>query len=472
MVRDGDPLCIMRLQITKRHALNRLFQESWSVCKKWLTFIARCWISANCACSGLRIHLAQSSNFLLTGTIENPWQVPLNLRVMASNALSSKILPEPRSSVQDDPTFSILSEIRATLQSIRQDFAALSAVVETINGRVNNLSGVKEVQDAAGFEPRPCQSATVKTSPLSDEANATASSVHPIATSDFPKDNNKSLTASSLGVPPRPNLSSRIILTTYPGQSGIDPLTMNWGDKDPSRRGPVVVSRGQSTLRRRNGKTLRSMIHVLHWQFWYLAIGAHGGSYSIYHALAVASKNLDVEHRPDFTNTEPAANIGPFPQWTDPQKIVSMDPLGHLAPWLFRDVMREEDVDIRPTIAITKAHMKLPELEQSVRSGRLVPDGTICINETGELAVTKIAVEPVWYLPGVAKRFGIGNTCSRLVCLSQLTTARWGHIKKISIWKYRRFIPRIDYQSWYQSISSTDWRTHCILLWWSCKDVW
>jgi len=35
------------------------------------------------------------------------------------------------------------------------------------------------------------------------------------------------------------------------------------------------------------------------------AIGAHGGSYSIYHALAVASKNLDVEHKPDFTNTEP-----------------------------------------------------------------------------------------------------------------------------------------------------------------------
>ena len=38
--------------------------------------------------------------------------------------------------------------------------------------------------------------------------------------------------------------------------------------------------------------------------------------------------------------------------------------------------------------------MKLPELERSVHSGRLVPDGKICINETGELAVTKFAVEP------------------------------------------------------------------------------
>ncbi len=79
-----------------------------------------------------------------------------------------------------------------------------------------------------------------------------------------------------------------------------------------------------------------------------------------------------------------------------------------MSPWLFSKVIHDEDVHIRPTIAITKAHMKLPELEQSVRNGRLVPDGKICLNETGELAVTKVAVEPVWYLPGVAERFGIG----------------------------------------------------------------
>ncbi|GKT85159.1 GTP cyclohydrolase II [Colletotrichum tofieldiae] len=117
-----------------------------------------------------------------------------------------------------------------------------------------------------------------------------------------------------------------------------------------------------------------------------------GGSYSIYYALAVASKQLNLEHRPDFTNTEPAANIGPFPQWGDPKKIVAMDPWGHLAPWLFKDTIEKQNalVDIRPTIAITKAHMK------------------VCLNNLGELAVTKFAVEPVWYLPGVAERFGIG----------------------------------------------------------------
>lgn len=139
-----------------------------------------------------------------------------------------------------------------------------------------------------------------------------------------------------------------------------------------------------------------------------LAIGAHGGSYSIYHALAVALQDLKVDHKPDFTNTEPAATIGPFPQWSDPKKIVAMDPLGHLAPWLYNDYINTENIEIRPTIAITKAHMKLPELENSVKAGRLKVDGKICLNESGELAVTKFAVEPVWYLPGVAERFGIG----------------------------------------------------------------
>ncbi|KEZ40246.1 hypothetical protein SAPIO_CDS8740 [Scedosporium apiospermum] len=138
-----------------------------------------------------------------------------------------------------------------------------------------------------------------------------------------------------------------------------------------------------------------------------------GGSYSIYHALAVASKELDANHRPDFTNAEPAVNIGPFPQWNDVKKIVSMDPWGHMAPWIFKDLMETENLDIRPTIAITKAHMKLPELEESVKSGRLVPDGSVCLNSTGDLAVTKVAVEPVWYLPGVAERFGIDEATLR-----------------------------------------------------------
>jgi len=145
----------------------------------------------------------------------------------------------------------------------------------------------------------------------------------------------------------------------------------------------------------------------------HLALGAHGGSYSIYNALAVAIQELKLDHKPDFTNCEPTANIGPFPQWSDAKKIVAMDPYGHLAPWLYKDIINDQGIDIRPTIAITKAHMRLPELEASVKQGRLKVDGKICLNEFGELAVTKVAVEPVWFLPGVAERFGIGKYLSQ-----------------------------------------------------------
>ncbi|RPB05861.1 hypothetical protein L873DRAFT_1832601 [Choiromyces venosus 120613-1] len=270
----------------------------------------------------------------------------------------------------------LLTQILTAVTQLQQDNKILTASVDAINGRVNALADVKKLKDdaAAIQEEDAAKSATTAIGGSAVEATEPPAS----PTNDVIPT-----------VAKKQNVTSRIILTTYPGQSGIDPIIMNWGEKDTAKRGPVVVSRGASTVRRRN------------------AIGAHGGSYSIYHALAVAIQDLKVDHKPDFTNTEPAATIGPFPQWSDPKKIVAMDPLGHLAPWLYNNYINKENVEIRPTIAITKAHMKLPELENSVKAGRLKVDGKICLNESGELAVTKFAVEPVWYLPGVAERFGI-----------------------------------------------------------------
>ena len=289
---------------------------------------------------------------------------------------------------------SSLQQIHVTLKSIQKDYQNLSALVEAIEGRVNALTGVKQVQDAAGKQGHPDHVKFWSPQIAQSTGQEGLASVEVLNSRPSSSGSGRGDTVERRASPfgPIPSaLSSKIILTTYPGQSGIDPISMNWGHKDPMRRGPVVVSRTKNTVRRRN------------------AIGAHGGSYSIYHALAVASKNLNIDHKPDFTNTEPAVNIGPFVQWSDPTKIVSMDPFGHLSPWLYSDMICTENVDIRPTIAITKAHMKLPELEQSVTAGRLIPDGRICLNETGELSVTKFAVEPVWYLPGVAERFGIGT---------------------------------------------------------------
>ena len=287
----------------------------------------------------------------------------------------------------------VLSEILVTMKKMQQDHTQLAANVEQIQSRVDMSNSFSQ------FRPQQ-RSSLGKDSPSLDPiqvaraANGLSSSP-PSNTHLEPPSSPLKSSSTPPPVTRKSSITSRIILTTYPGQSGIDPIPLEWGEENPEKRGPVVVSRHHNTIRRRN------------------AIGAHGGSYSIYHALAVASSNLDLDHKPDFTNTEPAVVIGPFPTWANKKKIVAMDPLGHLAPWLYRDLIKTEDIDIRPTIAVTKAHMKIPELENSVKAGRLVPDGKICINEQGELAVTKFAVEPVWYLPGVAERFNIDEASLR-----------------------------------------------------------
>lgn len=156
------------------------------------------------------------------------------------------------------------------------------------------------------------------------------------------------------------------------------------------------MSRHASTIGRRN------------------AIGAHGGSYSIYFALANASGGIPFNHRPDFTNTQPVVDFAPQPAWSQPEAIVAMDPWGHEAPTLYSKLMSGADgLDIRPTISITRAKLSLLEMEMAVKAGRLKPDGNVVLNAKGEIAVTKVAVDPVWYLPGVAKRFGVEESTLR-----------------------------------------------------------
>ncbi|KAJ3311260.1 Uracil-regulated protein 1 [Boothiomyces sp. JEL0838] len=93
-------------------------------------------------------------------------------------------------------------------------------------------------------------------------------------------------------------------------------------------------------------------------------------------------------------------------------KIVSMDPWGHLVQEAFGDKLKE-GLDLRPTIALTKAHMQLAEIESMVKDGSLKIDGKIVLDKKGQLMVTKGAVEPVWYLPGIAKRFGVDEISLR-----------------------------------------------------------
>ena len=97
-------------------------------------------------------------------------------------------------------------------------------------------------------------------------------------------------------------------------------------------------------------------------------IGAHGGAYSIYRALAVSSGTLDPNARPDLKDTGPLIEIGPHRQWVGQGTIVSLDPWGHRVAEDFGAEI-EDGLDVRPTIAITKAHLMLPEVREAIELG-------------------------------------------------------------------------------------------------------
>ena len=195
----------------------------------------------------------------------------------------------------------------------------------------------------------------------------------------------------------RSNRTDHIRLTSHPGPGAKIRFPITWGAATARERGPIVgtVSRPQE----RN------------------VIGSHGGSYAVYRALAVSSGALDPIRRPDLTNTHPAVTIGPFPQWTDAERIVSLDPWGHLVADNFGAEIAEGS-DIRPSIAVTKARLDLPELQTALAAGRLKTDNNT-VQANGSVSVVKIAIEPVWYLPGIAARFGTTQTNLRRALFEQ-----------------------------------------------------
>ena len=188
-------------------------------------------------------------------------------------------------------------------------------------------------------------------------------------------------------VPAKGQTKGHIKLTSHPNhRAAASPLT--WGASSAAERGPVVGAVHDGAQRN--------------------VIGAHSGSYSIYRALAVAAGTLDPVHVADLTNTAPAARIGPYPRWGEVSKIVSLDPYGHMVSEVFAEQLAA-GLDIRPTIAVTKARVNMPEIKDAMAKGRLKADGKL-LTENGDVRVTKAAIEPVWYLPGIAERFAVSET--------------------------------------------------------------
>ena len=192
-------------------------------------------------------------------------------------------------------------------------------------------------------------------------------------------------------------MTTHIKLTSHPSKGGPQPPDIRWGAATAKERGPVIGSSNNPAQRN--------------------VIGVHSGAYGVYRALAVAAGKLDPVHRPDLTNTFPPVDIGPFPQWSDPGKIVSIDPWGHRVAEAFKDELAA-GLDIRPTIAITKARIALPEMREAIAAGRLKTDNKVLL-PSGEASVTKAAIEPVWYLPGIANRLGIKEIALRRALFEQ-----------------------------------------------------
>ena len=173
----------------------------------------------------------------------------------------------------------------------------------------------------------------------------------------------------------------------FPIEGATGAPRIHWGAPDALLRGPIV---GTTTERGRRN-----------------VIGTHSGSYGVYRALAVAAKSLTRGHRPDLTDTAPTDPIGPYPSWSDTGRIVSLDPWGAVVADVYKAFLAG-GYDIRPTIAVTKAHIDVPEVRDAIAAGRLVADGKLLL-ANGSAVVTKAAVEPVWWLPGVAQRFNVSE---------------------------------------------------------------
>lgn len=147
-------------------------------------------------------------------------------------------------SLESTSSDAVLKEILEGLKALRAENIGLAASVDKINGRVNMLAGIKQIKDEAASEA--ANGTLSKEKAKESESEKTVQAVseqyeQPPANVDAP--------------PRRASVSktSKIILTSYPGQAGVDPLPMEWGAKDPAIRGPVVVSRHANTIRRRNG---------------------------------------------------------------------------------------------------------------------------------------------------------------------------------------------------------------------------
>ena len=112
----------------------------------------------------------------------------------------------------------MLKEILSSVRSLKQENAQLSASVDAINGRVNTLAGIKQIQDGVAHDATLRSPKTTAPSKEIDNASESQDAIDESQSASPPTERRPSTTSTS-----------KIILTSYPGQAGVDPIPLNWG---------------------------------------------------------------------------------------------------------------------------------------------------------------------------------------------------------------------------------------------------
>ena len=178
--------------------------------------------------------------------------------------------------------------------------------------------------------------------------------------------------------------SGHIRLTSHPGSRGPARFPLRWGAPTVAERGPVIATVNAGAHRN--------------------AIGAHGGSYSIYRALAISSGAMDPSARPDFQDTSPVCEIGLTSMGRSRQDRSSL-------PWPpFRQDFGHL---IAEGIAIAPRSQPKPltfRTQGAIAAGRLTVDNESCTRPATCRHANRH--RSVWWLPVVAERFEVTErTC-------------------------------------------------------------
>ena len=142
-------------------------------------------------------------------------------------------------------------------------------------------------------------------------------------------------------------------------------------------------------------------------------------SYALYRALAISARALNPLARPDLhqhpSDGRASARIRNGPS---PGKIVSLDPWGHMR----RRGLRRRDRRRHGHPPDHRDHQGAPQHAGDPRRhgrGPAARRTAGSLHASGDISVTKIAIDPVWHLPGVAARFGVAEQALRRTLFEQ-----------------------------------------------------